>query len=300
MRKAFTLIELLVVIAIIAILAAILFPVFAQAKAAAKGAASISNAKQQVLACLMYAGDNEDYFVLGTAWHTGTDPLTYGGAASFSTWGWLIQPYMKSAGLFHDPLASPNAVPAGFPENVYNSYYSQYGYNYTYLSQGRADGSNTLDNQITTYGISATSPAQPDKTVMITSKWANAENVSGFDWGNAFPGGMLFAGASEVPDCGSIPQYCATNWGVGGFYDSLVDLGSNEAGQLTGGDSLRSTGKMVLGWVDGHAGKMAPSAAAAGTNWTFTELTNNVAVNTCTSSWSFNGCGSATYLWDLQ
>ena len=35
MRKAFTLIELLVVIAIIAILAAILFPVFAQAKAAA-------------------------------------------------------------------------------------------------------------------------------------------------------------------------------------------------------------------------------------------------------------------------
>ena len=35
-RRAFTLIELLVVIAIIAILAAILFPVFAQAKAAAK------------------------------------------------------------------------------------------------------------------------------------------------------------------------------------------------------------------------------------------------------------------------
>ena len=35
-RRAFTLIELLVVIAIIAILAAILFPVFAQAKMAAK------------------------------------------------------------------------------------------------------------------------------------------------------------------------------------------------------------------------------------------------------------------------
>ena len=39
-RKAFTLIELLVVIAIIAILAAILFPVFAQAKAAAKKTAA--------------------------------------------------------------------------------------------------------------------------------------------------------------------------------------------------------------------------------------------------------------------
>ena len=46
MRRAFTLIELLVVIAIIAILAAILFPVFAQAKAAAKKTAAISNQKQ--------------------------------------------------------------------------------------------------------------------------------------------------------------------------------------------------------------------------------------------------------------
>jgi prepilin-type N-terminal cleavage/methylation domain-containing protein len=36
MRKGFTLIELLVVIAIIAILAAILFPVFAQAREAAR------------------------------------------------------------------------------------------------------------------------------------------------------------------------------------------------------------------------------------------------------------------------
>jgi len=48
MRKGFTLIELLVVIAIIAILAAILFPVFAQAKAAAKKSACLSNTRQLV------------------------------------------------------------------------------------------------------------------------------------------------------------------------------------------------------------------------------------------------------------
>ena len=44
--SGFTLIELLVVIAIIAILAAILFPVFAQAKEAAKKTKALSNGRQ--------------------------------------------------------------------------------------------------------------------------------------------------------------------------------------------------------------------------------------------------------------
>lgn len=60
MKKAFTLIELLVVIAIIAILAAILFPVFAQAKAAAKRTADLSNVKNLGLGVTMYAGDADD------------------------------------------------------------------------------------------------------------------------------------------------------------------------------------------------------------------------------------------------
>lgn len=59
-RRAFTLIELLVVIAIIAILAAILFPVFAQAKEAAKKTACVSDSKQTALASIMYATDFDD------------------------------------------------------------------------------------------------------------------------------------------------------------------------------------------------------------------------------------------------
>ncbi len=72
MRKAFTLIELLVVIAIIAILAAILFPVFAQAREAAKKTQALSNAKQQGTATIMYATDNDDLLPLGTVPNSAT------------------------------------------------------------------------------------------------------------------------------------------------------------------------------------------------------------------------------------
>ena len=59
-RSGFTLIELLVVIAIIAILAAILFPVFARARAAAQKANCLSNEKQLQLAWIMYASDYDN------------------------------------------------------------------------------------------------------------------------------------------------------------------------------------------------------------------------------------------------
>ena len=61
MRKlGFTLIELLVVIAIVAILAAILFPVFARAKEAAKRSACLSNLKQIGTAFTLYQNDWDD------------------------------------------------------------------------------------------------------------------------------------------------------------------------------------------------------------------------------------------------
>lgn len=62
MRRAFTLIEVLVVIAIIAILAALLFPVFARAKAAAKQTACISNLSQIGKAIGLYMVDADDLF----------------------------------------------------------------------------------------------------------------------------------------------------------------------------------------------------------------------------------------------
>src|SRR4051812_13732119 len=73
-RSAFTLIELLVVIAIIAILAAILFPVFAQAKSAAKASVCIANIKNVTLGTIMYT---DDYDGLGyPAQRFYTDPAS--------------------------------------------------------------------------------------------------------------------------------------------------------------------------------------------------------------------------------
>lgn len=97
MKKAFTLIELLVVIAIIAILAAILFPVFAQAKAAAKATVSLSNTKQIGLAMIMYIGDTDDTYPLRRMC-IHTSPTT------IYSWKQAINPYVKNQGLFQDPV----------------------------------------------------------------------------------------------------------------------------------------------------------------------------------------------------
>src|SRR5580698_7965213 len=85
--SAFTLIELLVVIAIIAILAAILFPVFAQAKVAAKKTADLSNLKQISLGIIMYTNDVDDMLPRGG--HQDA-------AGNWFTWREEIEPYIKN------------------------------------------------------------------------------------------------------------------------------------------------------------------------------------------------------------
>lgn len=125
MKRAFTLIELLVVIAIIAILAAILFPVFAQAKEAAKKTQYISNMKQTGTAVAIYSSDADDllpqaYMVRDTGtWAYGVvtpvpansvqtapwnNPIRVANSGSF--WANAMQPYMKN----FDMLAQPDGI----------------------------------------------------------------------------------------------------------------------------------------------------------------------------------------------
>ena len=102
-RKGFTLIELLVVIAIIAILAAILFPVFAQARAKARGASCLSNVKQLALGFTMYAQDYDESFPQwqwDKNYNPGGNPNVNNGK---TVWFNAIYPYVKNAQVYTCP-----------------------------------------------------------------------------------------------------------------------------------------------------------------------------------------------------
>ncbi len=128
--RGFTLIELLVVIAIIAILAAILFPVFAQARAAARKISCLSNARQLGLGIIMYAQDYDELYPYNDTFdkaHCGFAPtgVPRGPAppcSYFSDWGRLtwadsIYSYVKNLQLYTCPNHPKD--PAGFAENNY-------------------------------------------------------------------------------------------------------------------------------------------------------------------------------------
>ena len=107
MRRAFTLIELLVVIAIIAILAAILFPVFSQAKEAAKQTKALAQMKQIGTSLMIYAGDNDDNFVPASM--RTTNP-----AVNPIIWTEGLFPYVKSQDVFVSPAATNSTFAANW------------------------------------------------------------------------------------------------------------------------------------------------------------------------------------------
>jgi prepilin-type N-terminal cleavage/methylation domain-containing protein/prepilin-type processing-associated H-X9-DG protein len=200
LRKGFTLIELLVVIAIIAILAAILFPVFAQAKAAAKKTASLSNQKQITTATMMYAGDYDDGCVL--TFYPGVNVINMAPGctrpgrfdtspvqpcdATGQTPGWpkLIQPYAKNFDLLRDPTVGD---PWGIYSNPsYNWWYnfsrfSNYGYNWVYLCPtkvGAVDGAQAP--------VTMTTMQDPANTVLYTDSRINLGSATTPSWRSGY------------------------------------------------------------------------------------------------------------------
>lgn len=157
-RSGFTLIELLVVIAIIAILAAILFPVFAQARARAQATSCLNNLKQLATAFVQYAEDNKGWFPRSQSWNGGY------GSAGYTDWAGCpgtgkaftatdlarysaIYPYVKTADIFHCPTDKNKAADAvnGAPRNYPLSYSAN-----SLLTDGSAkvDSMNNTSSQV--------------------------------------------------------------------------------------------------------------------------------------------------------
>ncbi|MFZ4508281.1 MAG: type II secretion system protein [Fimbriimonas sp.] len=127
-RNGFTLIELLVVIAIIAILAAILFPVFAQAKEAAKKTACLSNLRQIGTAFFMYKADFDDLNPDRRDLKTDLP----GGYKPWNSWptsdpraGWafvVLEPYIKNGQIWSCPSVAGSSM--GLVDQVAQTIYS--------------------------------------------------------------------------------------------------------------------------------------------------------------------------------
>ncbi len=143
--RAFTLIELLVVIAIISVLAAILFPVFARAKAAAKKTTCISNLKQIGDAILLYMGDYDDVFPAALDASDKFAPEIWAGFPEFQAripfmpmLHEAVQPYAKNHQIFQCPADSgmtviDNHFPQPLPASP--SLYAKYGSSYFFRTE---------------------------------------------------------------------------------------------------------------------------------------------------------------------
>lgn len=132
-KRGFTLIELLVVIAIIAILAAILFPVFARARAKASATACLSNLKQIGLATAMYAQDYDGMLPFLWIQNSSTGDIT--------TWYNLVEPYARNKQILVCPsqpaestlptwLHTGGAAPGAYEWNYAINFQLSGGWNY--------------------------------------------------------------------------------------------------------------------------------------------------------------------------
>jgi len=275
-KSAFTLIELLVVIAIIAILAAILFPVFAQAKAAAKKTADLSNVKQNVTCTFIYTTDSDDMYPLQSGQDSGT-----------GAWGYN---YVKQV---------PYNWPIGRPQNRYDfaqSFYLNTVYPYTknyqiYLSTGIPTASvisgyqtdpTTVGPQNTSYAFnglltaySSTAVAEPAILPIITEQNGNV-GYQGFGFANP---ALTCATANQ--SCSYVPTgasgCAATNGGTSAIYQTEA---SSSYWMYSEGANW--------GLCDGHA-KFRPlgrALAPANTDYTVDPMTQ------------YDNTGRAGYYWE--
>jgi len=265
--KAFTLIELLVVIAIIAILAAILFPVFAQAKLAAKKTSSLSNIKQLNLGIQMYLGDYDDRFVAGFNGNTPGGPwgeYSSSGVDQHVKWDFNVMPYIKSLNIFLSPVDSLAGKTLVATE-------SWAGVGISYATNGLLSGWNSGFNLHGPMGIvgwqgwlnsadgqqgslNSGQITQPASTILLAEQDADDVQTAGTccgggNWSAYGPWGVINDLADGVWGPTAIPH---------GEKTPLTPSVFDKAQQ--GAVSIKFSGQTPFAFCDGHVKSMAPVA----------------------------------------
>lgn len=247
-NKAFTLIELLVVIAIIAILAAILFPVFAQAKQAAKKTQALSNVKQIGVSVQMYMGDVDDVYPIGfdaVAW-TGND-----------LWVQKIQPYVKNVNVFMSPAdaaaGKTNATAGGAWAGLMlsyacNSYYGGWVGNSFELRGPMGIGSG--QGWVASKGQPASAMSLPADTILFTEK--HSQDLI------TLTGDAAFGNLSNFHINGIIGGDVINNWPPQRIPNGTRSVTAKWPEGQDGAVSAKYSGQAVFTFLDGHAKSLKP------------------------------------------
>ena len=245
-NKGFTLIELLVVIAIIAILAAILFPVFAKAREAARSTTCLSNMKQMGTAFMMYLNENDDSFpVMNTpaaaaagdgvaelyASHLGAPYLANQAQVDYVN-GYTIYaqltPYTKSGGLWKCPSDTACSTKPMIGKTFTSYHYRHFmaaafapGYQGGVHFWGRPWTMNDFQNAAAIFSFSEMGPFHDFRTVTNLA-WAPGVNAWAMDCKMNFT--FLDGHAKSMPidrvigrGAGGWDYHWPRGWGSTGF-----------------------------------------------------------------------------------
>jgi prepilin-type N-terminal cleavage/methylation domain-containing protein/prepilin-type processing-associated H-X9-DG protein len=251
-KYGFTLIELLVVIAIIAILAAILFPVFAQAKEAAKKTASISNQKQILLAAQMYLSDNDDTFHMIRSQTVPSEEFAWAHGAEDA-----LLPYIKSEDLFaspSDPYARDDCDENGFGYKLSYSWTHYRNDDPLRIFGLHAYNHSTWTPEQQRTSINQSGVGSPASTIHLYELWTTANYSQGYSyyrWYTDQIGTVL----PEYPDAWAF-TWCSANPSGGRM--SLGTYGNTSN----------------WGFADGHVEAM-PQDSTMDQTWSTTDLSAN-------------------------
>lgn len=270
MKKAFTLIELLVVIAIIAILAAILFPVFAQAKTAAKKTQALSSQKQISTGMFIYTSDYDDVYprndecqlfsslnpalktaALNSAAGQGCTPdgsTQFYNRVNHFSWQKWVMPYVKNVDMFFHPVKGRVGFATfGCPQDPWRSCGQMFG---SYAINSAVTGAlNTYDEAVgaasarifrnSWTGGTQTALASPAQTALLLE--ANNPTTS------IYPHGVINANNNDRV----VTVYPAV------LREHLINdvYNGNPDGQMGGtlDQSRLNAGGMTIGFADGSA-----------------------------------------------